>query len=187
MITIIIIAIVVLLVLWVVSVQNKLVKLDEFSNNALKQINVQQMSRYDALIQMVNIAREFGMDVESKTIIDAIEARRPVQSANPTPEQINQNEQLLNQARVSLNAVVERYPELSSGELYKNAQNSYLQNEEQVRLSRMTFNDSVTKFNMQVRMFPGSLIAALFGYPPKEYLEENKEKADLPQDLWKKR
>lgn len=177
---IIIIAIVVLLVLWVISVQNKLVKLDEFANNALKQINVQQMTRYDSLRTMVNTAREYAKDVESKTIIDAIEARRPVQSANPTTEQINENEALLGQAIRNFNVVVEKYPELKSLELYKNAQDEYAKNEDQVRMSRMTFNDSVTKFNMQTRMFPGSVVARMLGFAPKQYLEEDKSKADIP-------
>ena len=177
---IIIIAIVVLLVLWVISVQNKLVKLDEFANNALKQINVQQMSRYDSLRTMINAAREYAKDVESKTIIDAIEARRPVQSANPTTEQINENEALLGQAIRNFNVVVEKYPELKSLELYKNAQDEYAKNEDQVRMARMTFNDCVTKFNMQTRMFPGSVIARMLGFVPKEYLEEDKSKADIP-------
>ena len=51
----IIIAVVAVLVLWVISVQNKLVKSDEFCNNALKQINVQQISRYDALQQPAQV------------------------------------------------------------------------------------------------------------------------------------
>lgn len=180
MVTIIIIAIVVLLVLWVISVQNKLVKLDEFANNALKQINVQQMTRFDSLRTMINAAREYAKDVESKTIIDAIEARRPVQSANPTPEQINENEALLGQAIRNFNVVAERYPELKSMELYKNAQDEYSKNEDQVRMSRMTFNDAVTKFNMQTRMFPGSVVARMLGFAPKQYLEEDKSKADIP-------
>ncbi len=180
MVTIIIIAIVVLLVLWVISVQNKLVKLDEFANNALKQINVQQMTRFDSLRTMINAAREYAKDVESKTIIDAIEARRPVQSANPTPEQINENEALLGQAIRNFNVVAERYPELKSMELYKNAQDEYSKNEDQVRISRMTFNDAVTKFNMQTRMFPGSVVARMLGFAPKQYLEEDKSKADIP-------
>ena len=178
----IIIAIVVLLVLWVISVQNKLVKLDEFANNALKQINVQQMSRYDALMTMVKTAREYAKDVESKTIIDAIEARRPVQSANPTTEQINENEAMLGQAIRNFNVVLERYPELKSISLYDNAQQEYRKNEDQVRMARMTFNDSVTKFNMQTRMFPGSIIAGMLGFAPKQYLEEDKSKADVPLD-----
>ena len=176
----IIIAIIVLLVLWVISVQNKLVKLDEYANNALKQINVQQMSRYDSLRTMINAAREYAKDVESKTIIEAIEARRPVQSANPTAEQINENEAILGQAMRNFNVVVERYPELKSMELYRNAQDEYKKNEDQVRVSRMTFNDSVTKFNMQTRMFPGSVVAKMLGFAPKQYLEEDKSKADIP-------
>jgi LemA protein len=178
----IIIAVVVLLVLWVISVQNKLVKLDEFANNALKQINVQQMSRYDALMTMVKTAREYAKDVESKTIIDAIEARRPVQSANPTTEQINENEAMLGQAIRNFNVVLERYPELKSISLYDHAQQEYRKNEDQVRMARMTFNDSVTKFNMQTRMFPGSIIAGMLGFAPKQYLEEDKSKADVPLD-----
>ena len=178
----IIIAVVVLLVLWVISVQNKLVKLDEFANNALKQINVQQKSRYDALMTMVKTAREYAKDVESKTIIDAIEARRPVQSANPTTEQINENEAMLGQAIRNFNVVLERYPELKSISLYDNAQQEYRKNEDQVRMARMTFNDSVTKFNMQTRMFPGSIIAGMLGFAPKQYLEEDKSKADVTLD-----
>ncbi|MBR5735710.1 MAG: LemA family protein [Bacteroidales bacterium] len=179
-IVLILIAVIVLLVLWVISVQNKLVKLDEYSNNALKQINVQQMSRYDSLRTMINSAREYAKDVESKTIIEAIEARRPVQSANPTTEQINENEAILGQAMRNFNVVVERYPELKSMELYKNAQDEYKKNEDQVRVSRMTFNDTVTKFNMQTRMFPGSVVARMLGFAPKQYLEEDKAKADIP-------
>ena len=41
---IIVIVIIAVLALWVISVQNRLVKNDEFCNNALKQISVQQTS-----------------------------------------------------------------------------------------------------------------------------------------------
>lgn len=180
MVTAIIIAVVVILVLWVIAVQNKLVKLDEFCNNALKQINVQQMTRFDALKTMVSIAREYATDVESKTIIEAIEARNLNHSARPTPSEINENEKILGQAMMNLNAVVEQYPQLRSMDLYSNAQNDYRKNEDQVRLSRMTFNDTVTKFNMQVRQFPGSIVASILSFPVKEYLAEDKSKTDIP-------
>ena len=52
--------------------------------------------------------------------------------------------------------------------------------EENVRLSRMTFNDTVTKYNQQVRMFPASLVAGILGFAKKEYLEEDKSKKDYP-------
>ena len=46
---IIVLVIAAALVLWGIKVQNQLVQADELCNNALKQINVQQVSRYDAL------------------------------------------------------------------------------------------------------------------------------------------
>ena len=46
---IVVVAVVAFLIVWGIGVQNKLVKADEISKNALKQINVQQMSRYDAI------------------------------------------------------------------------------------------------------------------------------------------
>ena len=52
--------------------------------------------------------------------------------------------------------------------------------EENVRLSRMTYNDTVTKFNQQVRMFPTSLIAGILGFAKRDYLEEDKSKKDYP-------
>ena len=52
--------------------------------------------------------------------------------------------------------------------------------EENVRLSRMTFNDTVTKFNSQVRQFPANLIASMLHFTPKEYLAENRDKTEYP-------
>ena len=49
----IIIAILAVLVLWGISVQNSLVKSDELCKNALRQINVQQMSLYDELKALI--------------------------------------------------------------------------------------------------------------------------------------
>ena len=57
---IVILAIAALLVLWGIGVQNKLVQSDELCNNALKQINVQQISRYDALQALVKLTREYS-------------------------------------------------------------------------------------------------------------------------------
>jgi len=52
--------------------------------------------------------------------------------------------------------------------------------EEKVRLARMTFNDTVTRFNNQVRMFPGSVVAKMLGFSQREYLEEDKTKTEYP-------
>ena len=53
--------------------------------------------------------------------------------------------------------------------------------EENVRLSRMTFNDTVTKYNNQVRVFPASLVAGLLGFAQRDYLAEDTSKNEYPE------
>ena len=155
---IIVIAVVVLLLLWGIKVQNKLVKLDELCKNALKQINVQQVSRYDALKALVKLTKDYAA-YESETLTKVIEARRITTSASPTVAEVAQNEQALGAIRSQIIAVAEQYPELKANETYIKTMDSVKQYEENVRLSRMTFNDTVTKYNNEVRMFPGSVEA----------------------------
>jgi len=175
----IIIGVIALLVLWVISIQNKLVKSDEICNNALKQINVQQISRYDALQALVKLTREYA-GYEADTLQKIVEARKITSSPAPTPEQINANEAALNEIGARLIAVAEAYPELKANANYQQTMKDIKEYEENVRLSRMTFNDTVTRFNQQVRVFPTSLIAGMLGFAKRDYLADDVSKKDYP-------
>ena len=177
---IIIIAVVVLLVFWVISIQNKLVRSDELCKNALKQINVQQVTRYDAIKALVKLTREYA-SYESETLQKVIEARKITTSAAPTVAEINANEAALNSALSRLIAVAEQYPELKANTSYQETMQSIKGYEENVRLSRMTFNDTVTRYNNEVRVFPASLVASLLGFPQREYLAEDTSKTEYPE------
>jgi len=176
---IIILAVAALLVLWGISVQNKLVQSDELCNNALKQINVQQVSRYDAIAALVKLTREYA-SYESETLQKVIAERKITASANPTVEEINANEAALREMSAKLIAVAERYPDLKANQNYQQTMQSIEKYEENVRLARMTFNDTVTKFNNQVRMFPGSVVAGILGFAKREYLAEDTAKKEYP-------
>lgn len=176
---IIVIAIVAILVLWVISVQNKLVKSDEICNNALKQINVQQISRYDALQALVKLTREYA-SYEGETLQKVIEARKITSSASPTAAEIDANESALKEISAKLIAIAEAYPDLKANQTYKETMESIKDYEENVRLSRMTFNDTVTRFNQQVRVFPASLIAGMLGFAKRDYLADDVTKKDYP-------
>ncbi len=43
--------------------------------------------------------------------------------------------------------------------------------EKMVRTSRLIYNDSVTKLNRDLRMFPTALLAGALGFRPRAYLE----------------
>ena len=176
---IIILAIAAALVLWGISVQNKLVQADELCNNALKQINVQQVSRYDALKAIVKLTREYA-SYESETLEKVIAQRKITAAANPSVDDINANEAALQAMSAKLIAIAEQYPDLKANQNYQQAMQDIKQYEENVRLARMTFNDTVTRFNNQVRMFPGSVVAGILGFSKREYLAEDASKKDYP-------
>ena len=179
---IIILVIVAALVLWGISMQNKLVQSDELCNNALKQINVQQVSRYDAIKALVKLTREYA-SYESEPLEKVIAQRKITSAANPTISEINENEAALQQMSARLIAVAEQYPDLKANQNYQQTMADIKQYEENVRLSRMTFNDTVTKFNNMVRMFPGSLVAGILGFAKREYLADEPAKKDYPDIL----
>ena len=176
---IVILVIAAALVLWGIGVQNKLVQADELCNNALKQINVQQVSRYDAIKALVKLTREYA-SYESETLEKVIAQRKITSSANPTVDDINANEAALQAMSAKLIAIAEQYPDLKANQNYQQAMADIKQYEENVRLARMTFNDTVTRYNQQVRVFPASLIAGMLGFAKRDYLADEPAKKDYP-------
>ena len=176
----IILAVLAILVIWVIGVQNRLVKSDELCNNALKQINVQQISRFDALKALIKLTREYA-SYEADTLEKIVKERKIVSSPNPTAADINANEEALAAIGAKLIAVAEAYPDLKASSNYQQTMKDIKDYEENVRLSRMTFNDTVTRFNQQVRVFPTSLVAGILGFAKRDYLADDVSKKDYPE------
>ena len=166
-----------------ITTQRSLVNLDEMCKNALSQIEVQLNSRFDAVIALAKTAAQYAKH-ESETIIQAVQARggnlgNGTQPA--TPESINQQSDLLSQMMGRLNVVFERYPELKASDLYKEAQVGMKQYEENVRMSRMVYNDTATKMNRMVRQWPSNIVASILHFVEKEYLKvDDEQKKDYP-------
>ena len=64
--------------------------------------------------------------------------------------------------------VAEQYPELKQTKPIS-AMDAVEVFENMVRTSRLVYNDSVTKLNREIRMFPVSMIAGMMGHQ-REYL-----------------
>ncbi len=175
----IIVALAVIIIGYFISTQRSLVSLDEMCKNALSQIEVQLNSRFDAVVALAKTAAQYAKH-ESETIIQTIEARGGHTSA-ATPAGINAQSDLLGQMMSRLNVVVEQYPELKASELYQNAQAGQAEYEENVRMSRMVYNDTATKMNRMVRQWPSSIVAQMLHFDVKDYLKvDNEKKKDYP-------
>ncbi len=173
------IIIVVLLVLWAISCQRRLAVMDENVNNAMAQIGVQLSSRFEALTALLDLTKGYAAH-ESQTLIETIKSRRSVITATSTPDDVLKQEGVIDQALDRISMVAERYPELKANGNYAKCMNAVDSYEKMVRTSRLIYNDSVTKLNRELRMFPTSLIAGVFGFQQRDYLEAVEGKADMP-------
>lgn len=176
--TIIAIAAVVLIVFWFISTQRKLVVLDENINNAMSQIGVQLSSRWDALTSLLDLTKGYA-EHEYSTIADTIKMRTSI-SGKSTAAEASAQENILTEAMGRIMAVAESYPELKANENYIKTMDSVNEYEDMVRRSRLIYNDSVTKLNRMIRMFPTSLIAGMLGFAGRDYLEKEDKKSDMP-------
>ena len=172
-------AVVLLLAGWAVSCQRRLAAMDENINNAMAQIGVQLSSRFDALTALLDLTKGYAAH-ESQTLIETIKSRRSVINASSTPEDVLRQEGVISEALGRISMVAERYPDLKANQNYAKCMNAVDSYEKMVRTSRLIYNDSVTKLNRELRMFPISLLAGAFGFHQRDYLEAVEDKADMP-------
>jgi LemA protein len=164
--------------LWVISTQRRLVMLDENISNAMSRIGVQLSSRFDALTALLDLTKGYVRH-ESETLIETVKSRRGVITAKSTPEDVQRQEGVISEALSRIVMITEQYPELKSDQKYIKTMDAVEAFENLVRISRLIYNDSVTKLNREIRMFPVSLIAGMLGFRQKEYLVEQTAKYDM--------
>ena len=175
---IIAIVIAAVLVLWFISAQRKLVVMDENINNAMSQIGVQLSSRWDALSALLDLTKGYA-EHEYRTLSDTIKMRSTINSSS-TAADVNKQENMFTEAMGRIMAVAESYPELKANENYIKTMDSVNEYEKTVRRSRLIYNDSVTKLNRAIRMFPTSIAAGILSIKSRDYLEADDRKADMP-------
>ena len=176
---IIIVAIIAIVAFWFMGIQRKLVSSDELCQNSMSQIGVQQQSRWDAVSALVKLTKSYN-EHEYNTLVDVIKQRKDITRTSAVAY-ANAQEDVLVAAAAKIRFVAEQYPELKADATYAKTMDSLNNYENQVRMSRMVFNDSVTKYNRIVRQFPDSIVASILKFPLREYLKEVESKRELPE------
>ena len=176
---IIIVAIIAIVAFWFMSIQRKLVSSDELCQNSMSQIGVQQQSRWNAVSALVKLTKSYN-EHEYNTLVDVIKQRKDITRTSAVAD-ANAQEDVLVAAAAKIRFVAEQYPELKADATYAKTMDSLNNYENQVRMSRMVFNDSVTKYNRIVRQFPDSIVASILKFPLREYLKEVESKRELPE------
>lgn len=166
-----IITIAAVIVLWIINTQRKLVVLDENTGNAMSQIGVQLSSRMDALTSVLKLTKSYAAQ-ESDVWIAEVQARRSMITARSAPVEVLLQERAITEALVRIAMVTQQYPQLKTNQTFVKTLDAVHLFENMLRTSRLIYNDSVTKLNHQIRIFPVSIIAGMLGFRQKDYLED---------------
>lgn len=68
-------------------------------------------------------------------------------------------------------AIGEKYPELKANSNFLQLQKELADTEDKIVKARQFYNDTVTKYNTAIMMFPRSAFAGIFGFKKMELLE----------------
>ncbi|MDY0303236.1 MAG: LemA family protein [Sphaerochaeta sp.] len=165
---IIIIAVLVLLAIYVISVNNKYVRLKNQGEEAASALDAHLKQRYDLVPNLVETVKGYAQH-EQKTLTAVIEARNKAVSA-PTLEARDEADKAFSSTLRSLFALSESYPDLKANQGFLDLQKQLQKIEEQLLGARKYYNAVIKQINTLIELFPSSLVAKVLHFSKKEYL-----------------
>ncbi len=155
-----------------ISLYNHLVRVKHAVAKAWANIDVLLKQRHDELPKLVEVCKQYKQ-FERSTLQKVIEARSQVQSARERQDipALGQAEGSLRAGLGSIFAVAEAYPELKANENFMQLQTRITSLENGIADRRELYNESVNINNVQIEVFPASMVAKLFNFGEKPLLE----------------
>ena len=172
---------VVVLLIYGISLYNHLVSVKHAVSKAWANIDVLLKQRHDELPKLVEVCKQYKQ-FEQATLQKVIEARSQVQTAREHQDiaALGKAEGALRAGLGNIFAVAEAYPELKANEHFMQLQNRITSLENGIADRRELYNEAVNINNVQIEVFPASIIASLFNFGEKPLLEFSAtEKADV--------
>lgn len=162
----------VLLFVFVQSVRNRAIILEEAVKTALSDVNVQEKRRVDLIYNLVDCVKNY--DGHEAELLSKLAQK--MQRGEETADRELQS---------TLQAVAFHYPELKSSELYRNLMNELSMTENLIARHRENYNAAVNDYCRYVRQFPANVLLSVLGYQEQCYERLHFDaSADAPQNLF---
>lgn len=195
-IVVVIVAAVAALLALIASSYNSLVGADEELKNKWANVESQYQRRLDLIPNLVSTVKGYAAH-ESETLESLTLARAGLQNAyndaqDATSESANGSEASMKQFQqtqrqlqgalgIYVNAVHEAYPDLKANENFRDLMAQLEGTENRIATERVRYNEAVKDYNLKVRRFPASIVAAMFGFEPKAAFEAEEDAAKAPK------
>lgn len=176
---IVVIALVAIVLLYGVSVYNKLVKFRNLVQEAWSSIDVMLKKRYDLIPNLVETVKGYATH-ERETLDSVTQARTMAKNAGSVQEK-EAAEKNLNQAMLNLFAVAEQYPDLKANTNFQQLQNELSSLESDIEKSRRYYNGTARENNTLVESFPSNIIANMYKFEKAPFFElQNTAEREVP-------
>lgn len=185
-----VIAVLALIVLYAISVYNKMVGAEEHVKNAWSQVENQYQRRLDLIQNLVNTVQG-AADYEKSVLTEVTEARAKATSVQVNADELTEEniakfqkaqDNLSKALNRTMTLTVERYPEITATQGFRDLQTQLEGTENRIAVERKNYNDVAQTYNTSIRRFPASIFASLFGFDKKGYFQAA-EGADKPTEV----
>lgn len=168
--------VVVVLASFVIVNYNKLVELRNRVKNQWHQIDVQLKRRFDMIPNLAETVKGFAKHEES-IFGEFAKARGLYAQASQSGSvgEMAEANKGLTGALSRLMVVQEQYPELKSDTHFQQMMKDLKETEDKIAYQRQFYNDVVQINNNKVEMFPGNIVAKMFGFKSAEFFALTEE------------
>ena len=178
----IIIGIVIPFGLYLIGLYNSLVRLKQRVGEATSDIDVQLKRRYDLIPNLVETVKGYASH-EQGTLEKVIAARNAAMASHDLGDKAKEleAENNLSSTLKSIFALAENYPDLKANQNFLELQRELTDTEDKIQAARRFFNANVRDFNTRIQIFPGNMIAGVFGFTSMSFFEvaDAKEKENI--------
>jgi LemA protein len=170
----------ILLILSLVGTYNGIVSKHETITAKWAQVENQLQRRNDLIPNLVNTVK--GYASHEKTVFEDVTNARSQWGKAATLEEKVKAAGAVDAALARLLLVVENYPSLKANDTFLKLMDELSGTENRIAVERMRYNEAVRDYNVTVRMFPGNVIAGMFGFKPAtEYFKAVETAKTVPE------
>lgn len=168
-------------VVLVVIYYNSFITITNRAKEAWADIDVQLKRRYDLIPNLINAVK--GYATQEREVFEKVTQARSAAMGATSPEAKGVAELSLGGALKTLFAVSEAYPDLKSNLNFMSLQAELADTENKIQAARRFYNGNVRDLNTAVQVFPGNIIASMFGFIKMEFFELEEEAARNPVEV----
>ena len=168
------IAIVLLLVVYSISIFNKLKHLAINVDEAFSGIEIYLEERFDMLTKVIATANEESKR-EIEMVTNVTEMRSAFKKAQTMDEKLEAGMAIESQMPQLL-VTMENYPDPVFNESFRQVQRAIIAIEDKISAARRNYNSNVSIYNKQRATFPELIFAGIFGFKAKKMFEATKHK-----------